>query len=184
MNRRKCEQGRWGFGAGIAALLIVGVTTLASAGGRWTEEDFSNKARLTKPYIVVPGNDPATIEDGDSAAPGSTRATQGDTFLDLARFYGLGYNEIEQANPGSRSVGSPGRQARSSCRRAGSCRKFEYDGRRRQHPGNASLLLPPARKTGQLQVTTYPVGFGRDEWRTPNGKFTVQGKTSTRLGHS
>jgi L,D-transpeptidase ErfK/SrfK len=34
------------------------------------------------------------------------------------------------------------------------------------------------RKAGEPQrVTTYPVGLGRDEWRTPKGKFKVLGKT-------
>ena len=33
-------------------------------------------------------------------------------------------------------------------------------------------------KEGEPQlVTTYPVGLGRDDWRTPKGKFKVQGKT-------
>ena len=35
----------------------------------------------------------------------------------------------------------------------------------------------PRKGDGQMLVTTYPVGLGRDEWRTPKGKFKVQGKT-------
>ena len=67
---------------------------------RWTEADFYGKARLTKPYVVVVEH--ATRPRADTVI-GSVRqysVVKGDTFLDLARFYGLGYNELEQANPG------------------------------------------------------------------------------------
>jgi L,D-transpeptidase ErfK/SrfK len=30
---------------------------------------------------------------------------------------------------------------------------------------------------GTTLVNTYPVGLGRDDWRTPQGKFVIQGKT-------
>jgi L,D-transpeptidase ErfK/SrfK len=33
------------------------------------------------------------------------------------------------------------------------------------------------RKGGPLLVSTFPVGLGRDDWRTPRGKFKVIGKT-------
>jgi L,D-transpeptidase ErfK/SrfK len=35
----------------------------------------------------------------------------------------------------------------------------------------------PRRKGAPLLVSTYPVGLGRDDWRTPEGKFKVNGKT-------
>jgi len=33
------------------------------------------------------------------------------------------------------------------------------------------------RDGGSRYVTTYPVGLGRDDWRTPQGGFKVRGKT-------
>ncbi len=162
--------------AGIAAILIVGVTTSAWAGGRWAEEDFYNKARLTKPYVVVPGRDPATI----NTVLGSVRhyaPTKGDTFLDLARFYGLGYNELEQANPGIDPWIPVVKASSITLPTAWVLPQVPYQGVVVNIPEMRLYYFHPHKDGGPLRVTTYPVGLGRDEWRTPKGKFKVQGKT-------
>jgi hypothetical protein len=60
--------------------------------------------------ISTPGQDDEAVRHGGEHGSGRGRhhdrqrppvlVVKGDTFLDLARFYGLGYNELEQANPG------------------------------------------------------------------------------------
>lgn len=172
MNRWMCVGG---LGGAIAALLLA-VAGPALGDGRWAEEDFYNKARLTKPYVIVPGRDLATAD----TVIGSVRQyapVQGDTFLDLARFYGLGYNELEQANPGI-DPWIPGIKAASiTLPTAWVLPQVPYQGVVVNIPEMRLYYFHPSKGGGQQLVTTYPVGLGRDEWRTPKGKFKVQGKT-------
>jgi hypothetical protein len=53
---------------------------------------------MMKPYVMVASTDPA-VADTRIGSVRQYSVVKGDTFLDLARFYGLGYNELEQANP-------------------------------------------------------------------------------------
>ena len=177
MNRRTCGSGGWRCGgAAIAATLIIGGMATAWADGRWTEPDFYNKARLTKPYVIASGSDPARV----STVIGGVREyapTQGDTFLDLARFYGLGYNELEQANPGI-DPWIPGIKAGSvTLPTAWVLPQVSHQGVVVNIPEMRLYYFHPHKGDGPQLVTTYPVGLGRDEWRTPKGKFKVQGKT-------
>lgn len=158
------------------ALAVLLTTAPVWAEGRWTEEDFTNKARLTEPYVVVGGRDAATAD----TVIGSVRQyspTQGDTFLDLARFYGLGYNELEQANPGI-DPWIPGIKVKTVVLpTAWVLPQVPYQGVVVNIPEMRLYYFHPRRDGGPQKVTTYPVGLGRDEWRTPRGKFKVQGKT-------
>jgi len=141
---------------------------------RYSEEDFFRKASVD---VVYPFSHAESFRNERSVV-GSRRfykAEKGDTLLDIARFYGLGYNEIEQANP-------------------------EVDPWLPDEAGSILLatewVLPSVAKRGVIvnipemrlyhffddpdgsgKVATYPVGLGRDEWRTPKGPFKIQGKT-------
>jgi len=162
--------------AAIAALAVVCSVGLVSAEGRWTEADFQNKARLTKPYLAVTGSDLSQVD----TVIGSVREyapTKGDTFLDLARFYGLGYNELEQANP-SIDPWIPGIKASSVILpTAWILPQGPTQGVVVNIPEMRLYYYHPRKAGEPLRVTTYPVGLGRDEWRTPKGKFKVMGKT-------
>jgi L,D-transpeptidase ErfK/SrfK len=161
---------------GVIAAALSALATPSWADGRWTEEDFTNKARLTKPYVVVPNGDAAQTD----TLLGSVRRytpTEGDTFLDLARFYGLGYNELEQANPGI-DPWIPGIKASSvTLPTAWLLPQVTRHGVVVNIPEMRLYYFHPRKGDGPLLVSTYPVGLGRDEWRTPKGKFKVQGKT-------
>ncbi|MGH7785227.1 MAG: L,D-transpeptidase family protein, partial [Candidatus Binatia bacterium] len=130
----------------------------------------------TKPYVVVPSRDPARAD----TVLGSVRQytpTSGDTFLDLARFYGLGYNELEQANPGI-DPWIPAIKATSVVLpTAWVLPQVPYEGVAVNIPEMRLYYFHPRRDGAPQLVTTYPVGLGRDEWRTPKGKFKIQGKT-------
>lgn len=102
---------------------------------------------------------------------------KGDTFLDLARTYDLGYNELIDANPGVDpwlpAVGTklviPSEWVLPAGPREGvvvnipEMRLYYY--------------LPPKRGDGAASVVSYPVGLGRQEWRTPRAEFRIRGKT-------
>jgi L,D-transpeptidase ErfK/SrfK len=103
------------------------------------------------------------------------RIRKGDTLMDLARLYSLGYNEIVEANPGldpwvppvGAVVVLPTQWVLPCC---------SYGGLVVNIP-EMRLFLYKNRGDGTTEVVTYPVGLGRDEWRTPTGTFRVSGKT-------
>jgi len=105
------------------------------------------------------------------------RIRKGDTLMDLARAYSLGYNEMVEANPGidpwvppaGATIILPTSWVLPCC---------EYEG--------VIINIPEMRlfhfardpdDPGTTRIQTYPVGLGRDDWRTPRGKFKISGKT-------
>ncbi|MBI4514702.1 MAG: L,D-transpeptidase family protein [Deltaproteobacteria bacterium] len=162
---------------GFALTIVVAV---ALAGGaalarEWKEEDFLHKTGGTH-FMVVAGRDWRTAQ----SVVGSTRFYQvqrGDTFLDLARYYGLGYNELVEANPGVDVWVPPAGQI--------ILLPTEYI-IPEVEPRGVVVNIPEMRlyyfhprhdEQAPLLVTTYPVGLGRDDWKTPQGRFKVRGKT-------
>ncbi|MDH5622058.1 MAG: L,D-transpeptidase family protein, partial [Gammaproteobacteria bacterium] len=98
-----------------------------------------------------------------------------DTFSDLARTYGLGYDDLVEANPGIDpwlpGAGTavllptqfvlPAAPKRGLVLNIASKRLFYY---------------PPRAQGEQQQVLTYPIGIGRVGWETPLGETTVVAK--------
>ena len=156
----------------VAALLLALPGTRARA---YDEETFENKS--------IPAYSIPTPRKGGAA--GDTvigqirpyRIRKGDTLIDLARYYDLGYNEIVDANPAidpwvppvGATILLPTQWVLPCCTYDGivvnipEMRLFFY----RHSPGDPHTTI----------VYTYPVGLGRDDWRTPSGKFKVRGKT-------
>src|SRR5262249_8762619 len=105
------------------------------------------------------------------------RVRKGDTLMDLARYYDLGYNEIVEANPGldpwippaGATIILPTQWVLPCCAYQGivvnipEMRLFQY--------------VHSKDDPGHVTVVTYPVGLGRDDWMTPRAKFKIRGKT-------
>jgi len=105
------------------------------------------------------------------------RIRKGDTLIDLARYYDLGYNEIVEANPGidpwvppvGATILLPTEWVLPCC---------SYDGIVVNIPEMRLFFYRRSREDPHTtMVYTYPVGLGRDDWRTPSGKFKIRGKT-------
>jgi len=105
------------------------------------------------------------------------RIRKGDTLIDLARYYDLGYNEIVDANPGidpwvppaGATILLPTQWVLPCC---------TYDGIVVNIPEMRLFFYPRAAGDPHTTIVyTYPVGLGRDDWRTPSGKFKIRGKT-------
>ena len=104
---------------------------------------------------------------------------KGDTFLDLAREYDLGYNEMVAANPTidpwlprvGASLVIPSEWILPAGPREGivvnipEMRLYYYD------------APAPSSQDANTVVVSYPVGLGRQEWRTPRADFRIRGKT-------
>lgn len=140
---------------------------------RWTEEDFLLKTAQT--YVVVQSTDSSRAV----TVIGSRRqyaAHKGDTFFDLARYYGLGYNELVEANPNV-DEWIPAENKPIELPTEWVLPQTEYIGLVVNIPEMRLYYYHPRRADGSQVVTTFPVGLGRDDWRTPQGKFKVRGKT-------
>jgi len=98
-----------------------------------------------------------------------------DTFSDLAREYGLGYDELVAANPGidpwlpgkNTPVLLPTQYVLPDTSRRGVVLNI----------ASKRLFYYPAVAEGEsVQVMTYPIGIGRVGWETPLGDTTVVAK--------
>lgn len=164
---------RWG--SVLAAIAVTTVVASTVCAREWTEDDFLHKG-VSANFLVIAGRDWRTAQ----SVVGSTRFYQvqkGDTFLDLARYYGLGYNELVDANPGVDVwVPPPGQvilvpsefvipdvDPKGIVVNIPEMRLYYFHPR----PDDHSPLL----------LTSYPVGLGRDDWKTPIGRFKVRDKT-------
>src|ERR1043166_1561812 len=86
------------FSIGLAVVCVGSLASQVSA-REWTDDLFENKVSAGRPFLAVASRDPVRAH----GVIGSTRfyqVQQKDTFLDIARYYDLGYNEIVEANPG------------------------------------------------------------------------------------
>lgn len=157
----------------LAVALVSVLAASAARAGRWTEEDFAN--RVPSRYGFVRG-----AGDGERTVVGTLRTyvvEEGDTLLDVGRHFDLGYNEMTAANPGVDAWLPPAGEVLVI--------PTEYVLPESQS-GGVVVNIPEmrlyfihggSRDGGGQTVTTYPVGLGRDDWRTPQGRFKVRGKT-------
>lgn len=103
-------------------------------------------------------------------------ATKNDTLLDIARRFGIGYDEIKLANPGvdmwvpgeGTTVVVPTRFILPDAPRAGIVLNVP----------EMRLFYYPKPQPGEIPaVETYPISIGRGDWETPLGHTTVIRKT-------
>ena len=98
------------------------------------------------------------------------------TFSDLAREYGLGYDELVAANPDidpwlpgdNTPVLLPTQYVSAGCAQTRRCAEYCIEA--------IVLLSTGGRKASQTKVMTYPIGIGRVGWETPLGETTVVSK--------
>lgn len=147
-------------------LLLLFTRFVANASSRWTEESFANRVPVRYPYN---GHGPA----GEDTVVGDLQTyvvEEGDTLLDVGRHFDLGYNEMTAANPGV----DPWMPSPSEVLVIPT--EFVLPESRRQ---GVVVNIPEMRLYHYQQgsLVTYPVGLGRDDWRTPEGSFKIRGKT-------
>jgi L,D-transpeptidase ErfK/SrfK len=168
---------RYGWVMQRMAMVVVGVGLvfgLARGAGAaaYTEEDFYAKPNPS--YTI-----PTPVNGGPTTVIGEARAyrvRKGDTLMDLARLYSLGYNEIVDANPGL-DPWVPPIGATVILPTQWVLPNGSYSGLVVNIPEMRLFFYRRGREPGTTEVFTYPVGLGRDDWRTPTGSFHVSGKT-------
>jgi L,D-transpeptidase ErfK/SrfK len=156
------------------ALVALLALPFPAGASRWTEEDFAQRTPISYAYTVNSGDDDTTVV----GALSTYVVKEGDTLLDVGRHFDLGYNEMIEVNPGVDPwLPPPGEVLiiptlfvlpestyQGVVVNIPEMRLYYFRGASRRGPGSG-------------MVTTYPVGLGRDDWRTPQGSFKVRGKT-------
>jgi L,D-transpeptidase ErfK/SrfK len=137
---------------------------------RWTEEDFARRVPVSHPFAGGSGPGATTVV----GALNTYAIEEGDTLLDVGRHFDLGYNEMIAANPGVDPWLPPTGEVVVI--------PTEFVLPESTHQGVIvnipEMRLYFFRSNGSgPAVTTYPVGLGRDDWRTPEGSFRIRGKT-------
>src|SRR5207237_803797 len=107
---------------------------------------------------------------------GTYRIRAGETFFEVARYYDLGYGELVEANPGIDPI-LPPVGARVVLPTAWILPCCTYEGIVVNVPEmRLYFYRHPPGEPRTLLVETYPIGIGREGWRTPRGKFHIRGK--------
>lgn len=155
----------------VATAVMLLAVIVGQARAEYGEATFY--AKTVPSYTIptpVPGSVPPIIGKVQVY-----RVRKGDTLMDLARLYSLGYNEIVEANPDldpwvppiGATILLPTEWVLPCC---------HYNGIVVNIPEMRLFFYRPGPE-GTTVVHTFPVGLGRDEWRTPSGTFKVTGKT-------
>ena len=156
--------------AGAWAVAVV-VLSCATRTLGWDESDFPVRPAIAYVFSLDP-REPNTV----IGSPKGYTFAKGDTLYDVARHLGLGINEVIDAFPDVEAWMPP----------EGESLPFptfwvlpdsDYRGVVVNIPEMRLYYFPASSKPGARTVITYPVGLGRDDWRTPTGKFKVVDKT-------
>ena len=154
--------------------VVVGLVSACgpwAAHAEWTEDDYFAKPTEPVHYeVAAPGGTPVDTVIG---ANRMYRIHKGETMMDIARYFSLGYNEIVEANPGIEPWNPPaGATIILPLQFVLPC--CVYSGIVVNIPEMRLYYYERGGET--LHITTYAVGLGRDDWPTPRGSFKVTAK--------
>ena len=165
----------------LSRMLLAGL--LVSAGGCALFETPEWARKKPAPLVLPPTEQPPIVSsrfelDENSDVVGELQvvvARHEDTFADIARAYDLGFDELEQANPGV-DAWLPGAGTRIVLPT-----RFVLPDVTREgivlNVGMKRLFYFPKPVAGQPRVViTHPVGIGREGWQTPIGTTKVVAK--------
>lgn len=137
----------------------------------WQESDFRRSLVVHSFEASKRLADAATV----IGEPSSFTLSSGDTLHDVARYAGLGVNEIVDAYP-EIDEWTPPPGMRLDLPTFWVLPKAEPRGVVVNIP-EMRLYYFPEQAPGAAGVITYAIGIGRDDWRTPTGKFRVTERT-------
>ncbi len=155
----------------VAATLVVGLRGAAAE-----QEDLVKRQFQVYSFSSGAGRGLTNVE----TAVGAVRLytpVEGETFFDIARDFGLGYNELVLANPDA-DPWLPPTDWPIIVPTEWILPKGRYRGIVVNIPEMRLYYYPsPSRYGGGRRVVTFPVGLGRQDWQTPRAEFRVRGKT-------
>jgi L,D-transpeptidase ErfK/SrfK len=125
---------------------------------------------ISRNYFILESPDQSVVGD-----PQIVISRDSDTFPDLAREYGLGYDELVEANPGidpwlpgmNTPILLPTQYVLPDVPRQGIVLNIA---------SKRLFYFPKVNEGEPIQVLTYPIGIGRVGWETPLGEAKVVAK--------
>ena len=150
----------------LAAILLAGPQAIFA----WQESDFPTRPVKAHSFSLEK-NDFSTL----IGEPRSYTFAKGDTLYDVARHLGLGINGITEAFP-ALDVWLPTEGQMLEFPTFWVLPDSDYQGIVVNIPEMRVYYFPKHRGHSQT-VLTYAVGLGRDDWRTPTGRFRITEKT-------
>lgn len=164
-----------------AAVLLSGCTTLQDflahkGGGQETVlPPRSERPRLepiSRNYFVLESPNQTVVGE-----PQIVFVDADDTFSDLAREYGLGYDELVEANPGI-DPWLPGDGTSVLLPTQYVLPNVPWHGIVLNIASKRLFYFPEVAEGDQVKVITYPIGIGRVGWETPLGEARVVAKAT------
>ncbi|MEN7341703.1 MAG: L,D-transpeptidase family protein [Pseudomonadota bacterium] len=133
--------------------------------------------------IVLPRGEAVTVHRYSLESPGQTVvgdtqvivARDADTFSDIARSYGLGYDELKNANPDV-DPWLPGEGTEILLPTRFVLPESPQEGIVLNIAAKRLYWFPPVEEGATQEVVTYPIGIGRVGWATPVGDSKVIAK--------
>jgi L,D-transpeptidase ErfK/SrfK len=157
----------------LGALSACGLRAGPATAPRYDEAFFARKPIASYTIATPRPGKPAETVIG-SVRTATVR--DGDTLLDLARLHDVGFEEMQQANPGV-DPWLPPVGSRVVVPTAFVLPCCTYEGIVINVPELRAYFYRPGLRSGTTVVETFPVGLGRTDARTPLGVFRVKGKT-------
>ncbi|MGI9309526.1 MAG: L,D-transpeptidase family protein [Gammaproteobacteria bacterium] len=161
---------------GLAVNLLSGCSQLS---GNQQDEAAAvisaGPATVDRPPIVT---DRFILESSEASVVGEVQriyAQQEDTFVDIAREYNLGFDELRQANPAV-DPWLPGEDTVIILPTQFILPEAGRDGIVINLAAKRLFFYPPAAEDGTRYVMTFPIGIGKSESPTPIGATTVVSK--------
>jgi L,D-transpeptidase ErfK/SrfK len=167
----------------LLVMMIAAATNIGFTAEVWSQTG------LTYTYVDTPKNQPPSLETVTMIGhPITYVVRKGDTLLDIARDYRLGYNEVEalypEINPWVPPVGKelilPKMWVLPQVRKPGiviNLAEFRlYHFIDKALLGNSLNHFQEEIKNGKTEmrfVRTYPVGIGNESWNSPIGMFRI-----------
>jgi L,D-transpeptidase ErfK/SrfK len=137
----------------------IGLVLLLAAAGPTAAEQF---------VLPADGNDVIGLTI-------TTQAEASDTLLDIARRYGVGYEEITNANPGV-DPWLPGAGTVVTVPKQRILPRAPRTGIVINLPEHRLYWYPPVAAGQPAVVWTFPVSIGKMDWHTPLGRTTIVSK--------
>lgn len=165
--------------------VVLFASLLAAGAGCSTFDGFlDNSGRRATTTTELPAAMPVAspisrnfflLESPEQSVVGALQVVmieEGNTFSDLAREYGLGYDELVEANPGvdpwippaGTPVLLPTQYVLPAVPREGIVLNIA---------AKRLFYFPPVAEGEPQQVLTYPIGIGRVGWETPLGRSKI-----------
>jgi len=160
----------------ILAAFVLG-TLLAGLATAVRAQDEPRREVVS--HFFVPAGDSSAAEMQTVVGNSQPYAVKaGDTFVELARKFDVGYNELVLANPDV-DPWVPRRGQQIVVPTEWILPKAPYEGLVLNIPEMRIYYYVPSPRQGgkSSTVITYPVGLGRRDWQTPRAEFRVRGKT-------